>query len=358
MGQSFNLAGASGKASRRDVNVMLVLDRSGSMGGQPCADMIVASKSFVNMFMNGRDTLGLITFSTGATMTYAPGNNFKANNALANKIDQVTCGGWTNSSYAYEKAYDQLVTINQSLALNLIVFFTDGNPTAFTADFPIKTSSDTRYGYTNGACDASTSCTINKSKCTDDNGKTYTGSNTWQSGWGTFAPKRMAIVGDGSDFPFDPDTGNYYSSGFSGCTLNDTSSDYPYRRDLAYIPNTDTHGAATTGYKAVTTVSSGAYVGKVRIDDTSNMSDVGYNTAVNAATIARNNSTLNVVTYSIGLGSNGGVDADFLKRMSNDLASPTFDNTKAPGLYVFAPNSTDLNQAFARVASEILRLAQ
>ena len=88
------------------------------------------------------------------------------------------------------------------------------------------------------------------------------------------------------------------------------------------------------------------------------MDSAAYNAAVSAAATARNNATLNVVTYSIGLGSNGGVDADFLKRMSNDLASPTFDNTKAAGLYVYAPNSTDLNQAFARVASEILRLAQ
>ena len=358
MGQSFNLAGASGKASRRDVNVMLVLDRSGSMSGQPCADMITASKSFVNMFMNGRDTMGLITFSTGATMTYAPANTFKTNNALSNKIDEVTCGGWTNSSYAYYKAYQQLVTINEPLALNLIVFFTDGVPTAFTAAIPIKTASDTRYGYSGGACGSSSTCTIPKSTCTDDYGKTYNSSSgTWQSGWGTFAPKLTVIAG-GYDVPYDPDTGNDNSSSFGGCTLVSNTNTYSYRRDFAYLPSTDVHGMSMTGYKATTTVSSGPYSGQLRIDDPTNLTNVPNNTAVNAATTARNNTNLNVVTYAIGLGSNGGVDTDFLLRMTNDLASPTFDNTKAAGLYVYAPNSTDLNQAFARVASEILRLAQ
>ena len=358
LGSSANLAGAAGTASRRDVNLMLVLDQSGSMAGTPCADMISASKSFTNMFMNGRDTLGLVTFSTGAQLKYAPDKQFKTNGALAAQIDLVSCGGWTNTSYAYYQAYQQLVTINQPLALNLIVLFTDGNPTAFTAKFPIKTVTDTRYGYTGGSCGSGSTCSIAKSTCKDDNGKTYnTGSNTWQSGWGTFAPKLTVIAGN-YDMPYDPDTGNDNSSTFTGCTLVSNTNDYAYRRDFAYIPNTDANGVTMTGYKSTTTVSSGSYVGKLRIDDTTNLDNVAYNTAVNAATVARNNATLNVLTYTIGLGSNGGVDADFLMRMSNDLASPTFDNTKVPGLYVFAPNSTDLNQAFARVASEILRIAQ
>jgi hypothetical protein len=44
--------------------------------------------------------------------------------------------------------------------------------------------------------------------------------------------------------------------------------------------------------------------------------------------------------------------------MANDLASPIYDNTKTNGIYAYSPNSSDLNQAFARIASEILRLAQ
>jgi hypothetical protein len=82
------------------------------------------------------------------------------------------------------------------------------------------------------------------------------------------------------------------------------------------------------------------------------------NLADNAAATARGNSTINVVTYTIGLGGNGGVDDVLLKRMANDPLSNIYDNTKPDGLYVYAPNSSQLNSAFARIAGEILRLAQ
>jgi hypothetical protein len=44
--------------------------------------------------------------------------------------------------------------------------------------------------------------------------------------------------------------------------------------------------------------------------------------------------------------------------MTNDLDSPTYDATQQTGLYVYAPDATQLDYAFNRVASEILRLAQ
>lgn len=52
------------------------------------------------------------------------------------------------------------------------------------------------------------------------------------------------------------------------------------------------------------------------------------------------------------------MDDTLLKRMANDLTANNYDNTKVNGLYVYAPNSRDLNQAFARIAGENLRLGQ
>jgi Flp pilus assembly protein TadG len=77
LGGTTAVAGAVGKASRRDVNLMLVLDRSGSMQGTPCSDMITASKTFVNMFVNGRDTLGLITYGSAIYLAYPPPSTLK-----------------------------------------------------------------------------------------------------------------------------------------------------------------------------------------------------------------------------------------------------------------------------------------
>ena len=45
-----------------------------------------------------------------------------------------------------------------------------------------------------------------------------------------------------------------------------------------------------------------------------------------------------------------------MRRIANDPEAGNFDMGKPPGLYVFAPDNTQLQQAFARVASEILRI--
>jgi len=367
IGNSATLAGAAGKASRRAVNLMLVLDRSGSMAGQPCADMISSSKTFVDMFANQRDRLGLVTFGAAAYLAYPPSLNFKdPSNTLSSKINQITCGGWTNTAYSYYSAYQQLVTINEPLALNMIVFFTDGVPTAFTAAFPIKTVSDTRFGDGN-TCATGSQCTMAKSTGNDDNGWVST-----HASWGTFASKVGVLTGGNlgaatgnttglaaKDVTSFSTTDSLIPSGQrTNCQMSTNS--VRVRRDVAYIPNTDINGLSTSGYSTVTkfTTAGHPYINRIRPDKPDTLSRVATNLADNAATSIRTNTALNVVTFTLGLGSNGGVDDILLKRMANDPLANNYDNTKTDGLYVYAANSADLNAAFARIASEILRLAK
>jgi len=368
IGTTATLASSTGRASRRDVNLILVLDRSGSMGGQPCRDMISASKTFVNMFVNGRDKLGMVSFGASVFNAYAPTTNFKnASTPLTAAIDQITCSGWTNTSQAYARAYQQLVTLNQPLALNMIVFFTDGVPTAFTAAFPVKTLPDQRRDYSGGPCGGTgVFCDVPKSTCTDDAGRLST-----NPAWGTFAPKSGVITGGnlGSSSGDTPGLVEPVATTFTGepliapsqrvgCQMSLNSNRARY--DLAYVPWTDANGYSTTGYQTglLTFAAGHAYAGFLRLERPSNIAQIGINLADNAAAAARNNTALGVVTYTIGLGSNGGVDDTLLERMANDLASPIYDNTKVNGLYIYAPSSADLGNAFARIASEILRLAQ
>jgi Flp pilus assembly protein TadG len=71
----------TGQASRKDIVAMLVLDRSGSMCSingatanppcnkssttTPCSAMITDAKNFTGAFAEGRDQIGLLTFSDG-----------------------------------------------------------------------------------------------------------------------------------------------------------------------------------------------------------------------------------------------------------------------------------------------------
>ncbi len=67
---------ASATTSRRDVNVVLTLDRSGSMSGV-CGIMKSDAQNFVSMFVAGRDTVGLITFMGNASTDFLSTKQFK-----------------------------------------------------------------------------------------------------------------------------------------------------------------------------------------------------------------------------------------------------------------------------------------
>jgi len=130
-------------------------------------------------------------------------------------------------------------------------------------------------------------------------------------------------------------------------------------RDFAYMPDQDFYGNNTSGYMPNDVYPNGwTYAGKKRIDTQTGLMNAGMNASDSAATRIRNDVTLKPIIYTIGLGSNGGVDHNLLRRIANDPASPIYDNTLAPGSYAYAATNTDLNAAFVKIASEILRIAQ
>ena len=376
---------ATGTASRRDVNLILVLDRSGSMAASnSCEPMKAAARHFVSQFANGRDRLGLITFGMTYLTAYPPSLNFKTSSpTLDSVLGSIQCSGGTGTAQALWKAYELLRAINEPGSLNLIVFFTDGLPNGITAEFPIKTRSDTRYGYgADGYSSTSRLYTVLPSTCRDAEGDMYdrnAGASSaqysaphWNPNW-TPAPKLgvLAAVGSGT-----ASTGGTYGITFMEATSlsqhNETpisdsagcrfaSNGWYVRRDIAFIPEADYFGNPTTGYVSVPRFSSGPYAGGIRPDLPVAVGNASKNAADNAARRMRRDPDFSVTIYAIGLGdpnSNDPPDHDFMRRVANDPLSPAYDSSEPTGLYVFAPNNTQLNQAFARVASEILRIAQ
>jgi hypothetical protein len=68
---------------------------------------------------------------------------------------------------------------------------------------------------------------------------------------------------------------------------------------------------------------------------------------------------LGLIVYAIGLGNApGGVDNILLQRVANDPAANNYSTTYLPGMYLYAPDTSTLNQAFSQIASEVLRISK
>ncbi len=320
-------------AQRRDINVMFVMDRSGSLQNSgSCAPLKAAAVNFVNKFAQGRDNVGLITFATSSNIDAAPSTNFQP--SVANILNSVSCVGATSSAQALWQGYDQLVALNQAGALNAILFFTDGYPTAVTESFPI----------------------IATSTCTDKSNKTGVLTFGGSTLYGLYNPLAANPVGTDQ---YLITTGNINSCYFK-------ADQTKIGKDLAYAPIIDASGNSltATAYKSTTTKGAG-------LDPTSatNIQDFSTNAADDAAFRIRsgvadpaqgNKSLSNVVIYAIGLSNAvGGIDETLMKRIANDPSlAPNPVAAGIQGKFCNAANASELNECFMQVASQMLRISQ
>ena len=327
---------ASAKATRRDVNVMIVMDRSTSLTNSgSCEPLKAAAVNFVEKFAESRDNLGLVTFATSSRVDVHLTQSFKT--PVETTLNNLVCSGGTNSSQALWQSYQELAGLAQTGALNVIVFFTDGRPTAVTEDFPIKGGSG----------------------CDDHAAKLGVLTPGYNSGvvtntiFGLYNPNAAAQ-------PMSSDLNVIASRG--GCAFSGSGNQDRVTSDVSYAPLTDHWGNSlnATAYRTVTTSGAG-----LSITQGQNVENFSTNAADHAALRIRRgdadalngNRTLGgVMIFSIGLGD---VDDVLLKRIANDPSlTPNPVAAGNLGRYVYAANSSDLDLAFTRVASELLRLAR
>ena len=130
---------STGAAQKNEVEIMLILDCSGSMAGTPISNLKTAATNFLSYFepSQSEDMMGLVTFSTAATVKVPLETNFAS--AIQSVINSLTANGGTNSADAVADAGAQLPvqtgTPNADWKQQFVVFFTDGEPTCFTSTF-------------------------------------------------------------------------------------------------------------------------------------------------------------------------------------------------------------------------------
>jgi Flp pilus assembly protein TadG len=354
---------ASGQATRRDANIVLVLDRSGSMNNasNSCAALVSSVQFFTNQFVDGRDQIGLITFSTSAKVDYASTLNFKSGSPTINSvINSMICAGATSTAQGLTLGYNQVKSVNEPGALNVILFFTDGGANSVVANYPIKTQADNRYDYVNTATVTATPASNCSASLTSLYGlfTDFSGSQNPTGLTGGVLSVSPNAISAGSSYP------PVISA--SGCSFTQSGAygsynPYQGRADVAYIPSADAFGNSTLGYKSVDTFPSGyKYAGQIRPDTPAGIRFAAINAADAIAQKIRSDSTYGIVTYSVGLAGNESLtmDTDFLERVANDPRASNWNPSQPQGMFMLATNNASLADAFNAIASQILRLSK
>lgn len=357
-------------STRRNTNVMFVLDRSYSMvQAGVCSAVASNSQQFINSFVEGRDTVGLVSFQSTANLDYAPATTFKT--AINNLLGQMQCTGYTTTAEALYKAYQALISLNQPNALNVIVMFTDGIPDSFVGNFPIKTYADTRYDSFN----YSTYEEVPPTTCVPPSNMTITAAPTL-TGVVTDTSGQPGTTGyTGGIYPDTPTAISYQSPYIvpasvitaSGCNFYNYTN-YPtysvtVRQDIAYLPATDVYSNAlygtATAYKPLDYYASGGpYANLPRIDTPNSVMNAASNAANSEANTIRNSGYF---IYTMGLGGTQyqPIDSDLLMRIANDpsLPSSEYNSSQPAGRYI-PVNAAGIAQAFSQVESLMLHLSQ
>jgi Mg-chelatase subunit ChlD len=357
---------ATSTATRRNLNVILVVDRSESLQDEGnCPILKADAESFVeNSFVEGRDQVGMVTFGTSYNYDFALNTTFKS--SLTTDLSNLTCTGFTNAAAGFTTGFNALLanTATNQFALNVIVFFTDGEPNTMTFGVNPSTnaasSSSSYYPLpvsTTSSCNPHTAGTTLSGVIAGD--VTY---NTWG---GVFSWTNSGIpVSSDFNATSGPPTGCSFQGGGGDIGTGNSPS---FRNDVSSLPTHDAFGNSTnTTWPGGT---NGSFPYSVSLTGSTwyslqNLENAGTNTLDNAAynaRVAAASATMPYVVYTIGLNPTstyGTVNQALLERVANDPASPVYSTTYTAGKFYYVPTAGQLSQAFAAIASDILRIAQ
>jgi Ca-activated chloride channel family protein len=126
-------AGAAGGGPRMPVNVALVIDRSGSMEGEPL-EYVKRACSYVVDMLTPNDVLSIVTFEETVEVLM-PARRVTDPNLIKQHIARITPGNTTNLFDGLYAGGAQVASVPPAGYVNRVLLLTDGEPTAGLKDF-------------------------------------------------------------------------------------------------------------------------------------------------------------------------------------------------------------------------------
>ena len=327
---------ALGETFRRDLDVVLVMDTSGSLcqdkdgaalpDSPNCENFVklkeAATNYFIDKFNSGEngERLGLVSFASGAkdeVLIRTEARGFAVGD-VRTKIVDLRAEGPTASAEGMLKALIQLKSVTNPSSLRVILFFSDGEPTAINGTFPLTITG----GAVKGNLDASW---VERSKPT----KVYPDD----------LRNAPPIVYPGEELDLPTNIQELPSEGSGTVPLggprNLTGS--PYENTTCNVKKAARNMVEYVANLA-RTKPAGGDVSPIHVY-TIGLGDKLKTTDVSCFDAAANEEGFKV-----------------LKRLANTTDSSTFNAGQPAGLYCHAAEVNELKECFSRIASEILRL--
>ena len=313
---------AMGQSIRRDLDIILVLDTSGSLASPSSTfpALKAAAINFVNKFNAGAngDRVGVVSFASGAVVDVPivkDGTRGFNKTQVINAINALNVSGSTASAEGLRLALNDIngvPAINRS-SLRMIVFFSDGAPNDVPAVF------------SNGG--------------TQLTGDLYSETSAPSSSRATRIfrnDRRDTQLGDYANISTLPATG-FAVTGVGNISL----ASFNNQRTLTGSPYTNNR----------------CNVNKAARNMAENVANTARSQVVKIHSIALG-AAVNALEISFCAYTSSELGSNLLKRLSNTPDSDAYNPAQSTGLYVWAENAADLDAAFTSIASEILRLSR
>ena len=346
---------SSSEATRRMVDLSLVLDVSSSIGAQWSA-VRDAARTFIGAFDAANDRVALLTFSNGArVIDQMPSSRGFNKTQVISDVPGILPGGSTAMVEGLYRGWDELRAVpgGQQSGLRVIVLFTDGASNSVPGNYPAQP----------GVARGLRTYDFPKN-LPDPDGQ------TWNN------PQITGL--------YDTDSGAVSSPSYGVTVANwndpTTLAAVPYlpaaswhnHRRSAGIPTSfplqtaalNVNGVPQSTKRGLRHWNAGAarYPAEVF-----NINNAARNLLEIIADQARNdNGDYKIRIYTIGMGDlvryNLGtmpeMPEDILKRISNDSTSPDFNSAQLEGKYYFAKTAADVGPAFQALQNQIIRLSK